>query len=47
MDGLKIALKSYVTAHKFLFWTIVALVARAWVELCTRSTGTRRRAASC
>lgn len=33
MDGLKVAMRSWVTAHKFLFWTVIALVARWWVEL--------------
>lgn len=33
MDGMRVAMRSWVTAHKFLFWTVVALVARWWVEL--------------
>lgn len=33
MDGLRIAWRSWLTAHKFLFWTMVAGAARWWVEL--------------
>lgn len=33
MDGLRVAWRSWVTAHKFLFWAGVAAVARLWVEL--------------
>lgn len=33
MDGVRVAFRSLVTAHKFLFWALVAGVARFWVEL--------------
>lgn len=33
MDGLIVAWRSFLAAHKFLFWALVALVARWWVEL--------------
>lgn len=32
MDGIVVAWRAFVTAHKFLFWAIVAMVARWWVE---------------
>jgi hypothetical protein len=32
MDGLMVALRGWVAAHKFLFWTVVAVVARWYVE---------------
>lgn len=33
MDGLIVAWRSFLAAHKFLFWALVATVARWWVEL--------------